>query len=478
MKIVLAFLFVFFVFSCAGTPKPGDGAQTEEENAINKTEEKDDLSVAEVIVSGQGEEQPEIEITDEPEIEFAQTDATPSTIPEESAIFAALPEPELHITEPPAAPVAEAAPSEATPPATTPSETAPSAAQPVVPPVQTAQPSPVSPPPVQTPPAPRPSPPVPPPALLGPAEEKPVQTAASTSDSPAVSVIRDEPPAPVPSRIAPPEKDDIIFSRTVRATVGQIVEIPFRGNLWLFMGELASRRGIVYDSRRLDPEGETFMFRTEEAGTYALRFYRQDFLRNYNLTDFVQVIVGEPPPGSAGWFNQPYDRGRVIAEPRWPEALAEAELRRTPARPPAASNESAAPAARPPSDVPSATVPPSNVPPADIPSVDVPSTASAIPDSQSNLPPEELLQKAKETFDEGKTAAAILLLDQYREQYPLGDELYWLYGQFYEANTSSRDILLALDYYRRLVREYPQSGRYNDARRRIAYLERFYINIQ
>jgi hypothetical protein len=37
---------------------------------------------------------------------------------------------------------------------------------------------------------------------------------------------------------------------------------------------------------------------------------------------------------------------------------------------------------------------------------------------------------------------------------------------------------MSLDYYRRLVREYPQSRRYNDASRRIAYLERFYINIR
>jgi len=63
--------------------------------------------------------------------------------------------------------------------------------------------------------------------------------------------------------------------------------------------------------------------------------------------------------------------------------------------------------------------------------------------------------------------------------YPGGsDEAYWLYGQFYEANSPNRNILLSLDYYRRLVSEYPQSSRVADARRRIAYLERYYINIQ
>jgi len=95
------------------------------------------------------------------------------------------------------------------------------------------------------------------------------------------------------------------------------------------------------------------------------------------------------------------------------------------------------------------------------------------------LSPDEYLQKAKEEFNAGRVASAISLLDQFRIRYPSGsDEAWWLYGQFYEANSPSRNILLSLEYYRRLVQEYPQSHRANDARRRIAFLERFYINIQ
>jgi outer membrane protein assembly factor BamD (BamD/ComL family) len=89
------------------------------------------------------------------------------------------------------------------------------------------------------------------------------------------------------------------------------------------------------------------------------------------------------------------------------------------------------------------------------------------------------LRKAQEEFNAGRVAGAIAALDQFQERFPAGsDEAWWLYGQFYEANSPSRNIRTALDYYRRLVREYPQSRRYNDARRRIAYLERYYINIQ
>jgi Tfp pilus assembly protein PilF len=106
-----------------------------------------------------------------------------------------------------------------------------------------------------------------------------------------------------------------------------------------------------------------------------------------------------------------------------------------------------------------------------------PSTESALgPEADS---PDQYLRRAREEFEAGRVAPAIALLDRFRERYPSGsDETWWLYGQFYEANSPSRDIRTSLDYYRRLLREYPQSSRCNDARRRIAYLERYYINIR
>jgi TolA-binding protein len=299
-----------------------------------------------------------------------------------------------------------------------------------------------------------------------------------------------------------------VYSRIVRVTVGQLVEIPFRGSGWVYLGELGSRRGIVYDSRRLDPEGQSFIFRAEAAGTYALKFYKQDFIRDYILNDYVQVIVGEAPESGAGWFKPPADRGRVTAEPRWPTVSEEAEARRqagvsgagpVPAEAAGGEPGPAAPAESPGgadspavSEGPGAADPPgpelrvpgitdegivSVVPPAAAgpPPVEEP-RAGAEPPRQS---PEEYLKKAREEFDAGRVASAISVLDQFREHFPSGsDEAWWLLGQFHEANSPSRDIRSALDYYRRLVREYPQSSRYNDARRRIAYLERFYINIQ
>jgi outer membrane protein assembly factor BamD (BamD/ComL family) len=92
--------------------------------------------------------------------------------------------------------------------------------------------------------------------------------------------------------------------------------------------------------------------------------------------------------------------------------------------------------------------------------------------------PDGYLRQVREEHRAGRISAALSLLDQFRARFPAGsDEAWWLYGQLLEAEGPDRDIRSALDYYRRLIREYPQSPRYDDARRRIAYLERYYFSI-
>jgi hypothetical protein len=330
-----------------------------------------------------------------------------------------------------------------------------------------------------------------------------------------ISPVRE--PIPLPIRPVPDipasspvhEDQELVFSRTVRATMGQLIEIPFRGGGWVFLGELSSRRGVVYDSRRQDAEGQSFIFRTEATGVYILRFYKRDFIRDYIINDHVQVIIGEAPESAgAGWFNAPVDRGRVVAEPRWPLSTADEENY----RPRAADREGAEAAvmAAPESTAPDLTgaekIPASQdgapeTPPAASPAVQggafpqvsdegivpvqpaAPAAAATQQFTPVTLPPETppdiYVVRAREEFEAGRVASALNILNQFRERFPSGsDEAYWLYGQLFEANGPNRDIRSALAYYRRLIQEYPQSSRYADARRRIAYLERYYFTIQ
>jgi hypothetical protein len=275
-------------------------------------------------------------------------------------------------------------------------------------------------------------------------------------------------PVPVPGGVS---------SRVVRAAAGQIVEVPFRGTGWVYLGESGSKRGINYNTRRLDPEGQTFIFQAVEAGTYELKFYRQDFIRDYLINDLVTVIVEDAPLGSPG-FGVPVDRGRVIAEPRWPTIPGE-PVPVTETAPPVPPDKTGAANTRDPGEAPPAVSPGSTPSPGVSPQAAIPETEDTPLTLPPETPAEEYLRRAREEYGAEHIPEAIAVLDQFMAQFPLGsDEALWLYAQLYEKQGPFRDIRLSLDYYRRLVKEYPQSNRYDDSRRRIAYLERYYINIQ
>jgi hypothetical protein len=392
-------------------------------------------------------------------------------------------------TPPPVTPPApEPTPPPVTPPApepTPPLETPP-VTEPPPPPEPTPQPptlQPILEPPTPEPlppelptPAPEPPPPVPPPeppSFLGPAE--PLYPPLAREPVPVV------PPPEVPERATQEtSEEEIIFSRIVRVTVGQILEIPFRGTGWVYLGELGNRRGINYESRRLDlqpggrigqetVEGQSFIFSVERAGTYILRFYRQDFIQDYIINDNIQVIAGERDENT--WRTA---GDRVIAEPRWPAAdAAAAPVVVETAERPAAPTQAIPPAAATPPEASPSVIAPEEMPPVTAPATAPPPVTPPI-DS-----PAEYVRRARAEFDAGRIESALGILDSFRQNYPGGtDDAWWLYGQLLEANSPSRDIRMSLEYYRRLVNEFPFSDLVEDARSRIAYLERYYFNIR
>ena len=349
-----------------------------------------------------------------------------------------------------------------------------------------------------------------------PSREPPVPPSFIRPAEPESSSPQREVPA-VPGQINPlPEKtraelsesagEQVVFSRVVRLMVGQLLEIPFRGTGWVYLGELGSRRGLSYDSRRLDIEravtvGQSFIFRADAAGTYILKFYRQDFIQDYIINDYVQVIVENyenPGTGRPGYY---IDRGRIVAEPRWPPAGGPSAGQgpvSSGVQSASASAQTPAAAQSPGQETPAAALSAEQTLSASAP---VASAAAASPVERSEttgraegtMPagradeaapataflPEDFVRQAKQEFDAGRVEQALAVLDLMKQRYPLGtDEALWLYAQLLEANSPRRDIRLALEYYRLLVSEYPQSNRVSDARTRIAYLERFYFNIR
>jgi hypothetical protein len=413
---------------------------------------------------------------DTPETEpAAEAPAAPEDAPELAETVFPVPPPQDEISSFPEItpdasqlefPAELAQPSDAPPPAPPPLAAPPPPAAPPQPP-PAAQPQP----PLAAPPRPAPPPPVPP--FIRPSEPLPPPEPAR--EIPQITIPG------LPARTEPLAAEPLRYSRMITAYTGQYVEIPFRGPGWVYLGEQGSRRGMYYDSRRVDSEGMVFVFRAGEEGVYALKFNRQDFIRDTLLNDYVQITVKAAPEitGSA-WNSTAAAPDRIYAGPRWPPAAgapppgmasaagtgtADAE-NGTPPLPAAAQNgaESAAGTGIAAGTANAAASAPETAANAGVPAGSLPSA---------------YLTRAKEEYDAGRPAGALDILDQFRIAYPGGsDEAYWLYGQALEANGPSRDVRRALDYYRRLTNEYPQSSHYDAARQRIAYLERFYFNIR
>lgn len=277
-----------------------------------------------------------------------------------------------------------------------------------------------------------------PPAFTGSAEpEQPTATPyqAPPLVSPPVSAL----PVPAITPITATPQSDAV-PRMIRAFAGQLVEIPFQGSGWVYLGEADSRKGITYDSRRVETDGQRLVFRAERAGTYTLQFYKQDFIQDRIINEQVRVIINEASERSSASWTSSQDVDLSSANAAEP-----AQTTPPPGTPPTSGEE----------------------PP-------------ILPTLATTVLPESIdyLQKAQEAYTAGKFSDALAALDAFRQRYPPGsDEAWLLYGKTLEAVSDVRDIRSSLDYYRRLLREYPQSPLCTDARKRIAYIERYFFII-
>jgi len=92
---------------------------------------------------------------------------------------------------------------------------------------------------------------------------------------------------------------------------------------------------------------------------------------------------------------------------------------------------------------------------------------------------EQLIQAARLELRAGGTGVGLEFLAEYAKRHPEGkwrDEVSWLTGQLYEANSPLRDIARARESYSELLRAFPESAFANMARERVRYInEHFFI---
>ena len=88
----------------------------------------------------------------------------------------------------------------------------------------------------------------------------------------------------------------------------------------------------------------------------------------------------------------------------------------------------------------------------------------------------DLLKQAHNLYDTKEYKSALNKLAQFFEfSTRKRDEAFFLQGQIYEADSSVRNIKLAIEAYRNVTKNYPASPYWDDANKRIIYLTKFYL---
>lgn len=469
IRIVLAVtITTLFVLSCASKPAvqdvSDDSPPPASEQPVSATMNTDPVP---------DEEKPDTEIVSvepvEPELDYLYPEpdlvavaVEEDTAPEEVREPTNPAESAEPIDETPAAPAPEAAP--ASPDVQPSPEAAPALPDvqpaPVSPPAPAAKPAPVSPPAPAASPAAEPGkPPVKSePAPAAPQETVPVQSddrsdagqiepvvlPEAESVEPAAELWTDE--DRVSEEPPPVERPAVVPSRSVVVPADGILEVWYPGTGWVYLGDASGLVGVAYETRKIDNRDTLFSFRARKTGSYLLEFSRYDVLTDEFIQDALSVTVTDPVPGKRTTVRAPdFILGK---EPDVPETAGE-EF------------------------------------PADSVLRDEPVLSGPLSDEPEagNSPPEQtddqLLHDVQARLASGDAPGALDILDQFFSSARTRlDEGWFLRGQAYEANSSSRNIRKALDAYETVVSAYPESIRWKDADERVRYIRQFYFRVR
>ncbi|GAI80832.1 unnamed protein product, partial [marine sediment metagenome] len=94
---------------------------------------------------------------------------------------------------------------------------------------------------------------------------------------------------------------------------------------------------------------------------------------------------------------------------------------------------------------------------------------------------EDLMHIIHYEIEHGEPALTYELLTEYVSQFPGGvflDEVYFLFGQLFEGESTYRDLERSREYYLRVYEEFPISDFSEEARERVKYLERYFFYIR
>ena len=283
-------------------------------------------------------------------------------------------------------------------------------------------------------------------------------------------------------------------SRSVHIAKNQYLDVVYPGGGWIYLGETDGTKLLSFFGKKLAGVDTAFTLRAKNAGKSMLHFYKNDILTGDAIDDYLEVIVEDkigsaaeriispsyadivPPRPSSADGKAPEENEEIA-----PSGSAEDGRQRF-----SETTEDGAPISGRTADF-------RNGADGENASADESAFASsentrrqteaasanAVGADDYALDESGLLEKAKSAYNEKNYAKTLALLDLFfARAVSRIDEGLYLKGQTLEAKSALQNIKGAIDAYDELLQNWPESGQWQNARRRSIYLKRMYVDIR
>lgn len=260
---------------------------------------------------------------------------------------------------------------------------------------------------------------------------KPSENASSSSsvfDEPEIVLHADDSTAA--ENNAQENRDEVLIepSRVEEAELNQSFNILYEGKNWIFLGEKNPVQPPVvgFLKRSFNGNNTVFSLNALSEGETVLHFYKHDLLENTARDEYVLVKVKAVKPQT--------DSETSSASSSEVQTVMDTSLAESDSQTEAASS------------------------------------------------PEEVYAQAETAFNETRYADALNILDDFFKNFTPSDNCFdkavFLKARIYETPSDYRNIRGALDEYKKITAFFPESDLWEDARRRIIYINRFYMDIR
>ncbi len=325
-------------------------------------------------------------------------------------------------------------------------------------------------------------------------------------------------------------EEKITPSRSITLKNNLQFDVEYPGSGWVYLGESEQQKMFSFNGRKTKDDITTFSMRTRKSGSSILHFYKNDSLTGKYIDDYLEIsVTDEVATDSERVIVPSYEKlvpSKPVREPRQAvEYIAEntenlAPLKSNPAsqkevakseikNETASKKDTGTKKTSVPKKIATSTAKKSATSvtetKAETEKTAEKSDASSIKQSEKDsgsgqleslvkdtnvteietdevtesIAAESLLENANKALSEKKYEEAM----NYAKNYLAGcsknlDEAYYILGQIYEANSKLRNIKSSVNYYSKVVDNYPLSKFWAPSNNRLVYLRRFYIDIR